>query len=265
MARARRARRCRAPPAPARCRARAGSRRSAATSASSKTPTSWRRAPTGFVSGPSTLKIVRTPSERRTGPAWRIAGWCEGAKRKPKPTSSMQAATASAERSSRTPRASSTSADPDAELTARLPCLATPAPAAAATSPAAVDTLNVLQAVATRAAGVDEVGAPGSDRDRVRPHRAGRADDLVDRLALHAQGHEQPRDLRLAGVAVHHVADHGLGLGLRQRLAPQEAREQRRDHAGSVSARNRCAMRSPCGVRIDSGWNCSPCRWASSR
>ena len=41
------------------------------------------------------------------------------------------------------PRASRTSADPHAEVTARLPCLATVAPAAAATRAAAVEMLKV--------------------------------------------------------------------------------------------------------------------------
>src|SRR5919204_653579 len=46
--------------------------------------------------------------------------------------------------SSRKPSASSTSAEPQADETARLPCLATPAPAAAATRAAAVEMLIVL-------------------------------------------------------------------------------------------------------------------------
>ena len=42
-----------------------------------------------------------------------------------------------------TPRASKTSADPQREVTARLPCLATSAPAAAATRAAPVEMLKV--------------------------------------------------------------------------------------------------------------------------
>jgi hypothetical protein len=41
------------------------------------------------------------------------------------------------------PRASRTSAEPVCDVTARLPCLATVAPAAAATSAAAVEMLKV--------------------------------------------------------------------------------------------------------------------------
>ena len=85
------------------------------------------------------------PSSRRIGPAWRIAGWWACAKRNPKPTSSMQAATSAGARSIRTPSASSTSADPHRDETARLPCLAITAPAAAATSAADVEMLNVSE------------------------------------------------------------------------------------------------------------------------
>ena len=49
-------------------------------------------------------------------------------------------------KSMRTPSASSTSADPLCELAARFPCLATRAPAAAATIAAAVDMLKVPEA-----------------------------------------------------------------------------------------------------------------------
>ena len=59
-----------------------------AATARSATPITWCFAPAGFVIGPSTLNTVRVASSRRTGAAWRIAGWCEGANMKPilKPT-----------------------------------------------------------------------------------------------------------------------------------------------------------------------------------
>ena len=62
---------------------------------------------------------------------------------KPIPTSSMQAATASGPSAIWTPSASSTSAEPQAELAARLPCLAILTPAPAATKAAVVEMLNV--------------------------------------------------------------------------------------------------------------------------
>ena len=113
------------------------------TSSGAYTPTTCRCAPAGFVSGPSTLNTVRTPSSRLTGPAWRMAGWWAWANMNPNPTSSMQSATSAGARSMRTPSASSTSADPLRDDTARLPCLATYAPPAAATSAADVEMLNV--------------------------------------------------------------------------------------------------------------------------
>src|SRR6266542_537624 len=61
---------------------------------------------------------------------------------KPRPTSSTHAATCSGPRSIFTPRASSTSALPHALEAARLPCLATRAPAAAA---AMADTVEMLK------------------------------------------------------------------------------------------------------------------------
>ena len=86
---------------------------------------------------------VGTPSSRRTGPVWRIAGWNTGAKQNPMPACSTDAATASGGRSIATPRASSTSAAPLADDAARLPCLTTGTPAAATTTAAIVEMLTV--------------------------------------------------------------------------------------------------------------------------
>ena len=83
------------------------------------------------------------PSSWRTGATWRIAGWWARANMNPKPSSSIERAIRSGDCSSAMPSSSSTSADPAAELAARLPCFATAAPAAAATSAAAVEMLNV--------------------------------------------------------------------------------------------------------------------------
>src|SRR2546423_3091254 len=62
---------------------------------------------------------------------------------KPKPTSSMQAATSPGSSSMLAPRASSTSAEPLGLLAERLPCFATLQPAPAATRAAVVETLKV--------------------------------------------------------------------------------------------------------------------------
>ena len=103
----------------------------------------WRAVPAGFVSGPSRLNAVRTPISRRVGPACFIAGWKFGAKRNAKPSSWSAAEADAASWSIRTPRASSTSAEPAFEVIARLPCFATGTPAPATTSAAVVEMLSV--------------------------------------------------------------------------------------------------------------------------
>src|SRR5438132_959796 len=65
---------------------------------------------------------------------------------KPTPVSPMQAATCAGVSRIFAPSASSTSALPDFDDTERLPCLATRAPAPAATNIAAVEMLNVCEA-----------------------------------------------------------------------------------------------------------------------
>src|SRR6185295_12235748 len=104
---------------------------------------SWRRAPAGLVSGPRRLKMVRSPSSRRTGITSRMAGWRRGAKRKVMPTASRVRPAVSGSISIFTPRAASTSALPERLETERLPCLATGTPAAATASAAAVEMLKV--------------------------------------------------------------------------------------------------------------------------
>ena len=99
----------------------------------------------GLVSGPRMLKIVRTPSSRRTGATFFIAGWWLGANMKPMPVSWMHCATACGESVIGTPSASSTSALPDLLETLRPPCLLTRAPAAAATNIVQVEMLKVCE------------------------------------------------------------------------------------------------------------------------
>ena len=113
------------------------------TSAASETPSACRRAPAGLQRGPRTLKTVRTPSSRRGTAAKRNDGWKIGANRNPIPAPSMVAATPAGGRSIFTPSASSTSALPHVEEAARLPCLATRAPQAAATMAASVEMLKL--------------------------------------------------------------------------------------------------------------------------
>jgi len=82
-------------------------------------------------------------ASRLVGPAWRIPGWKFGAWRKQKSSSRREAAASSIDCSAVTPNAAMTSELPDAEVTARFPCLATGTPAAATTRAAAVEMLKV--------------------------------------------------------------------------------------------------------------------------
>src|SRR5450759_2304516 len=109
----------------------------------SATPRAWYRAPAGLQRGPRTLNTVRSPSSRRGTAAKRKDGWKIGANRNPMPAVSMQRATPSGARSIFTPSCSSTSADPHMDDAARLPCLATRAPQAAATIADRVEMLKV--------------------------------------------------------------------------------------------------------------------------
>ena len=83
------------------------------------------------------------PSARRTGAAWRKAGWSSGANMNTIPVSASTSAIPSGESSIATPSDSSTSALPHFEVNERLPCLATRTPPAAATMAAAVEMLKV--------------------------------------------------------------------------------------------------------------------------
>ena len=89
-----------------------------------------------------------------------------------------------------------------------MPCFATPAPAAAATSAAAVEMLNVLRAVAAGPGGVDEVVALRPHGEHVLAHRLGAAGDLVGGLALQPQRDQEAADLRRRRLAAHDLAHH---------------------------------------------------------
>ena len=108
-----------------------------------KTPTSWCVAPAGFARGPRTLKMVRTPRDRRTPATCLMVPWKCGAKRNAMPEVARLLRTSSGDPGKVTPSSSSTSALPHRLETDRLPCLATGIPAPATTKDAAVEMLNV--------------------------------------------------------------------------------------------------------------------------
>src|ERR1700720_602978 len=110
------------------------------------TPIIWRRTPAGLDKGPSRLKIVRVPSSTRVAATFFIAGWCAGANIKPIPASRIHSSICSGDSSMFTPKAESTSAAPERDDNARLPCLATGTPAPATISAAQVEILNEPEA-----------------------------------------------------------------------------------------------------------------------
>ncbi len=107
------------------------------TRSSAETPTAeaWGRA--GLQSGPRMLNIVAMPSSLRVGPACLNPGWKSWAKARVMPVSRNTSATRSGGIARLTPSTESTSDAPDEELAARLPCLTTGTPAAAAITDAA--------------------------------------------------------------------------------------------------------------------------------
>ena len=120
------------------------------------------------------------------------------------------------------PRASRTSAEPHEEVTARLPCLATLAPAAAATRAAAVEMLKLPLAsppvpqVSTSAS--CSTLSSGSMFAAVR-RVSGEAGDLGCGLAAASQSAEQGGEFDVAGLAFEDLLHEGRGVFTREGFA----------------------------------------------
>ena len=148
------------------------------------------------------------------------------------PASPATAATRSGVRSRPTPSASSTSAEPQEDDAARLPCLTTRTPAPATTIAAIVEMLTVwarsppVPTMSTRRPGhLDPAG--------VRQHRVGQAAHLLDGLALGPQRDQEPGDLRRAGLAGHDLV-HRPARASRGQVLPGE---QRGEHGRATARR----------------------------
>ena len=109
----------------------------------SATPTALACGRAGFVIGPRMFITVGIPSPLRASAAYFIEGWKTWANRKVIPIRPTSSSTFATGRSRRTPSASRTSAEPDFEVEARLPCLTTVRPVAAITTDAMVEMLTV--------------------------------------------------------------------------------------------------------------------------
>src|SRR5205823_3955313 len=116
------------------------------------------------------------------------------------------------------------------------------------------------------AAGPDHVEEVARDRHRrgVGARGPGHAGDLLDRLTLHAEGHDEAGDLGGRGVAGHDRLHGRAGLLLGEGLAPDEL-PYGLDHP--ASSRKLRSNSRPSGVSTDSGWNWTPklgrSRWRS--
>ena len=173
---------------------------------------------------------------------------------KPKPSSSIEPAIRSGGSSRLNPSASSTSAEPQADETARLPCFATAPPAAAATSAAAVEMLSVcapsppVPAVSTRSSRRGRTGRTCSRIASAQPAIS----SAVSPLARSATR----KPPIWAGVASPRM--------ISDITSRASSRESERPSRRSVMARWIIASRKfrpisgPSGVRTLSGWNWTP-------
>jgi hypothetical protein len=130
---------------------------------------------------------------------------------KPMPVCSMHAATCSGCSSMAAPSASSASALPDLDDTLRLPCLATRAPAAAATNIAQVEMLKVCEPSPPVPTMSTRLGIGHRHRQGEFAHHGGRGGDLADGFLLHAQAGEDGGGHHRRDVAAHdlpHQVDH---------------------------------------------------------
>ena len=145
---------------------------------------------------------------------------------KPMPASRMQWPICSGLRSILTPSAASTSAAPDFDDSARLPCLATGTPAPATMSAAQVEMLN--EPDASPPVPTTSMASGGAvDAQHLRAHRGDGAGDLVDGLAAHAQRHQERAHLRGRRFAGHHLLEGAGRFVAAERRAGRDFADER--------------------------------------
>ena len=145
-----------------------------------------------------------------------------------------------------TPSAVSTSAAPERDDSARLPCLATGTPAPATMSAAQVEILNEPEAsppvpttsIASGGAATRSIFA------RIADDRAG---DLVDRLAAHPQRHQQRAHLRGRRVARHHLLERAGSFLARERGSGRDFADECLECIGHDPALSSTGARDFCG------------------
>ena len=170
---------------------------------------------------------------------------------KPTPTSSMQRPTCAGVRLMFTPSASITSALPDLDETARLPCFATRAPAAAQTNVAALEMLKVCAAsppvptTSTRFSGFFTC-----DARRELAHHLRGGGDLADRFLLDAQADRDRGDHHRRHLPAHdlpHEVEHLVveDLAVLDRALQRFLCGDRHDSSSSGLMSANAAARSP--------------------
>ncbi len=173
--------------------------------------------------GPRILKAVRTPRARRIGITAFIAGWSAGAGRKAKRCVRRAAAVASGVRSTGMPRASRTSAEPEREVTARLPCLATRGTGCGCDEGCGGGDVEGSGEVAAGAAGVDTKRAFGRRQwngDRAGAEGVDEAGQFVDGFTTRGQRAEQSCNAEVVRGIVENGVQKLSGLDAGEGLAP---------------------------------------------
>ena len=105
--------------------------------------------------------------------------------------------------------------------------------------------------------GVEQV-ALAAHGHRHGAHRASQPGELVDGLALRAQGDQEGRDLHFGGLAVHDPRQHLGGLIGAQVATRRQRVDRLRQGRVGHQLRKFASSPMPCSVRTDSGWNWTP-------
>ena len=196
-------------------------------------------------------------ASRRTGAACRIAGWCACAKRKPKPSSSIERSIRSGGRSSRKPSASSTSAEPGLRRRRAVAVLRDGRTGRRRDEGCSGRDVVRVRPVAAGADDVDKIGARRIHPQDVLAHRLGAASDLVRRFALRLAGRRgSPAICACVASPAMISAIVAARLVAGEVVAVEQPRERLLDH--SRPSRKLRASAGPSGVSTDSGWNWTP-------
>ena len=166
--------------------------------------------------------MVRMPRARRTGMTVFMAGWRLGAWKKAKRCVRREAAPSAGERSTGMPRASRTSAEPQVEVTARLPCLATSGSGGGGDEGGGGGDVEGAAGVGAGAAGVDQEGALGIvewDGGGGGAHGVDEAGDFGGGGAAGGEGAEEGGEFEFGGFAAEDGLEELGGVGAGEGLA----------------------------------------------